>query len=622
MNLKEGILKAKQDFGVEIVYEKKLISILADYGVFKNQPSRRFIIKELILNNYIRDYIDSNGRDKEKIIAKLNFSHGFEKHLIREIIEAFQFEEINNFIHDTHINGIFCYKEKGNWGLKDFNENIIIPPNYAYLSEFSDGLCGFSNSRITNLAGRTKYFTNYGYLNNLNQIQINEEFDNISTFKFKRAIVSKFGKEGVINEFGEIIIPFDFYRIETLNPYLYKVVKLKEIEFEGDIEERRFYGLFNSSGLQILECKYEYLRYDSLNELLIGSINDKSFIITQEGRILQEFYNIYIELCTIKNFFIVSNKNQLFKYGISDINGELIIPISYNKIIYYNHIFRCKDNNYTDYYLIDGEKINKCPLLNGFNFINGYAIVQKENNKWFKLFEKGFLEELPINNILYVSSVGNILVSSPDKTYENFNNLQSLNESLEILDETNLLDFMIDKSKIYEYPNGIIRLEANNEDLNMKIYVYINGINGKIIYKGELYSVKNIYKNVLLIKKTVKENHKSIFSSLQNENALTYYFLIDLNSGKLIGKKYNSFQSVDKFSCDRALFSENGKYGYLNCNGEIAIKPIFDDANSFINDYAVVKKGDKWGIINLDGEVIVPIKYEEIKNIQRDFYEV
>jgi hypothetical protein len=83
--------------------------------------------------------------------------------------------------------------------------------------------------------------------------------------------------------------------------------------------------------------------------------------------------------------------------------------------------------------------------------------------------------------------------------------------------------------------------------------------------------------------------------------------------------------------CD-GLFriKKNEKIGFANMQGEIIIKPQYDEASPFFDGYAAVcfggkldneyemskRIGGKWGFINKSGTLIVKPIYDEVRNIK------
>jgi len=57
---------------------------------------------------------------------------------------------------------------------------------------------------------------------------------------------------------------------------------------------------------------------------------------------------------------------------------------------------------------------------------------------------------------------------------------------------------------------------------------------------------------------------------------------------------------------------KNGKWGYKNKNGEIAVNPKFDDVAPFFDGIAVFVSGDKWGAIDKKGDIVINPQYDTL----------
>jgi hypothetical protein len=60
----------------------------------------------------------------------------------------------------------------------------------------------------------------------------------------------------------------------------------------------------------------------------------------------------------------------------------------------------------------------------------------------------------------------------------------------------------------------------------------------------------------------------------------------------------------------------NGKWGYVDSSGQLAIPYIYDWATPFSEGLAWIKTGDNWGFINKQGEVIVEPQYKAVLSFQ------
>jgi hypothetical protein len=96
------------------------------------------------------------------------------------------------------------------------------------------------------------------------------------------------------------------------------------------------------------------------------------------------------------------------------------------------------------------------------------------------------------------------------------------------------------------------------------------------------------------------------------------YALID-TTGKVI--KSLSASEVFAPSCGRILFEENGKYGYYDYKGNIAIPAIYTIANPFYEGIAIVCDNVKqsYGAINTKGAIVILCQYKRLEPFSEGF---
>lgn len=57
----------------------------------------------------------------------------------------------------------------------------------------------------------------------------------------------------------------------------------------------------------------------------------------------------------------------------------------------------------------------------------------------------------------------------------------------------------------------------------------------------------------------------------------------------------------------------DGKYGFINQKGELAIENKFEKTGEFSGDYAAFLKNEKWGYINRKGDVVIEPQFDKVK---------
>ena len=81
--------------------------------------------------------------------------------------------------------------------------------------------------------------------------------------------------------------------------------------------------------------------------------------------------------------------------------------------------------------------------------------------------------------------------------------------------------------------------------------------------------------------------------------------------------------SIDAFHDGLARFkTSEGKYGYLDVNGDVVIEPIYDGASDFNDGIARIKKFGKFGYINTKGKLTIDAIYEEADIFDSDLARV
>lgn len=97
------------------------------------------------------------------------------------------------------------------------------------------------------------------------------------------------------------------------------------------------------------------------------------------------------------------------------------------------------------------------------------------------------------------------------------------------------------------------------------------------------------------------------------EQRFTYvrFALLDKQTGNIVSPVYDSIsESYDGL----VAVSQQGKFGYLNTQGEVVIDLQYDFAGDFSEGLARVGKNGKYGFIDLSGKVVMPLIYDDTQD--------
>lgn len=118
------------------------------------------------------------------------------------------------------------------------------------------------------------------------------------------------------------------------------------------------------------------------------------------------------------------------------------------------------------------------------------------------------------------------------------------------------------------------------------------------------------YDDVVMDEKNIMYRNERIFVEQDYQ-----YFMLD-GTGQQIGD--TSYEGADVFRGDGyAAVKIDGKWGFVDVDGNVVIEPQYEEARSFSNGYAAVRYAGEWGYIDSNGNVVIDTQFEDA----RDFSE-
>lgn len=152
-------------------------------------------------------------------------------------------------------------------------------------------------------------------------------------------------------------------------------------------------------------------------------------------------------------------------------------------------------------------------------------------------------------------------------------------------------------------------------------YLYATAINGvgAVQEKKGWYLVdengekltKKAYESVVTDEKGIVYRNERCFVSSKDQ-----IVMIDKDGNEIGKKKFEDaklFGEADSY----AAVEIDGKWGFVDKDGNVVIAPQFGNARSFVNGYAAVEIDGKWGFINTDGKTVIDAVFEDARDFNR-----
>ena len=387
------------------------------------------------------------------------------------------------------------------------------------------------------------------------------------TGKYKTKVLNSKNKE-IFNEF------------DMVEPIL-NTDKNKNVWYESSVlkvQKNGKYGLIDYTGKEVLKCSYDNIyALEGIENSLIIEENGKLGLTNTQGSIIinTEYKEINPLTDDYKNGYIVVNSEG--KYGVIDVNKTVILEPQFDEIlkVYSEGKYGVKQNG--DYLVID--KTGKELLTEGFDEIeeiNGENIVIKLKNKYGIINLDG--EELISNNYDSLKyAFDNYYIAKKGNLY-----------GIVSLDNEEILPFEY-TSIIYRKQAGFIEAEKEDE------------------IETEIYNSNIELKLTGIISEC---NEAKGYIRLRTNGEYKYYNF-----------KFEEKNAQDLLTTNVIFLSKkNGKYGYIDKDGNVVINYIYDDATEQNNyGFASVKKDGKWGSIDASGNVKQEPKFALENNSKIDF---
>ena len=444
---------------------------------------------------------------------------------------------------------------------------------------------------------------------------LSKEAEKIQTEKLTFISAYQHGKWGVINNKGELVVDTTYDEMITIpNPEKAIFVCTYNVNDEteeyktkiiNDKNEELFTGYDKVESIENFDSK-QNLWFEK--NLLRVQKNGKYGLIDLDGKtVLNVEYDSILALKSVEENLKISKNG---KYGIVNNQGQIIVPTEYSDVQVlkegYSNEYKIIDENGKQGIISTSGTIIVNPQYDEIKYINSNEIYSaKIDNKWNLINKKG--EVLNNNYDDYTYLKGDYVIAQKDGKYGIITT------------------------------NGDVKIEPTYEELKYAFSVYyIAKLNSKygIINTDNVSTIAIEYlnmtyweeKDIIIADKT--ETETVIFDSnlTQKLNGI-FVFEDEFIKARINGQdKYYTYKFEEKQTRDiltkNTLFvtKQDGKYGYVDSQGNLVVKCIYDEAkeqNQF--GYSAIKQNGLWGSIDKGGKVVLQPQVNLDNSIYVDF---
>lgn len=399
-------------------------------------------------------------------------------------------------------------------------------------------------------------------------------YDSIDSLNYKEGqlLVKQDGKTGVINIKGNTLIDIKYDQINVDGYY----TKEGGYNYSGYIvstttDQGYRYGYINYDGKLLLEPNYNQLSrvtqiQDNNNAYIICAENGRYGVIKNDENIIPNEYQS-IEYDEGNNLFTIEKGK---KYGIANIDGNIIVPTEYNQIDITGVYLYATNEQGVVVYNSDGTQAN---------IDTNIAIINTSNEKY----------KIRIDN-------------SNGTKYGVIDK-----EGQQVIDEKyNYIEYLFDDYFIASTENSKLGIIDDKDNVKVEI-------NNDLLQKIE---GTDIIQTMTATDNVTRLYDKSLNKICEMANANievkdNYIKISNTEETKYFSKEGKELRNTEVYP-NNTLFAknENGKWGFANKNGDTVVEAKYDRVTEF-NEYgfAGVELDGKWGVLNSKGEEILAPTY-------------
>ncbi|HLP11253.1 MAG TPA: WG repeat-containing protein [Flavobacteriales bacterium] len=452
---------------------------------------------------------------------------------------------------------------------------------------------------------------------------------------------------GLIDESNNVLVPFIY-------DYVYHFISGGFVK----VSRNNFYGFCDLKGNEVIPCRYAdvqpfengiakvFLSRNDYSDNSTGYINTKGFeyfksepiyqVVTIDGKnqVTDQYFNtVYFpgdnptSLKVYANAYIVSD--NAFQAKLYTLKGDVIFTgtaiedlsdnclllksekqqqlfsISTGKITLdsIDHIaskiadpftnqlagysYRNKKGDF-GFFSINGESVIPCKYKS-IIFSGAYFILENEQN----------LQGIVGLNNAIIRPFSNDKISLLTKQMFSIQN-KNLNEIYDVRTQK-LSNYKIKLPKTEKYVWASVFANGKN------MYGFINSRTEEIL--------EPVYSNFTVVEMFDRDFIPTRI--IQYKRTDGKFDLYNTASGKIVMKDVEKTAPLQGYWLPVML---NGKYKFIDCNGESKFDDLFDNVKSVRTEgYSVVRKGMKYGLIDRDNSTILPYKFADISDVVDDF---